>query len=315
MVEEVLNVEAVALKEKEIGPLTILFGKENGKYPHGNSLLIKGSKKTAIVDPCLGVVARKDNLPVVDMMLLSHVHEDHVAGTHLFPEASCHAHEADAIGMTSIEGMLDIYGFEGPVRDEFEDLIKNEFFFEARKDVISYKSGEVFDLGGVTVTAMHTPGHTRGHTCFLIEWQCEQGGAEKLVYLGDIELTGFGPYYGDAWSSLEDFESSLEFLKTVDAQRWLTFHHKGLIESREQFLVMLEAFSRMIDYREGNLLKYIEESRTMDEIVEHRFVYRPGTGGLMADQVERRSMGMHLERLIRQGTVEHTGDRYKKVVM
>ena len=47
VVEEVLNVEAVALKEKEIGPLTILFGKENGKYPHGNSLLIKGSKKNS----------------------------------------------------------------------------------------------------------------------------------------------------------------------------------------------------------------------------------------------------------------------------
>jgi glyoxylase-like metal-dependent hydrolase (beta-lactamase superfamily II) len=313
VVEEVLDLETVMLKEKEIGPLTILFGKENGKYPHGNSLLIKGSKKTAIVDPCLGIVARKDNLPAVDMILLSHVHEDHVAGTHLFPSASCHAHEADAIGMKSIEGMLDIYGFEGDVREEFEGIITNEFFFEARADVISYKNAEVFDLGGVTVTAIHTPGHTRGHTCFLVEWQDEKGNAKSLVYLGDIELTGFGPYYGDAWSSLEDFETSLEFLKTVDAQLWLTFHHKGLIESREVFLVMLEAFRGMIDFREGNLLKFIEESRTMDEIVEHRFVYRPGTGGHMADQVELRSMGMHLERLIRQGMVEQIDDRYTKV--
>lgn len=314
MVEKALNLETVALEEREIGPLTILFGKEHGKYPHGNSLLIRGSEKSAIVDPCLGIVARKDNLPAVDMILLSHVHEDHVAGTHLFPTASCHAHEADAIGMKSIEGMLDIYGFEGSVRDEFEGLIINEFFFEARADVISYKNGEVFDLGGVTVTAMHTPGHTRGHTCFLIEWQGKQGTAEKLVYLGDIELTGFGPYYGDAWSSLEDFESSLEFLTTVDAKRWLTFHHKGLIESREKFLVMLEAYRGMIDFREENLLKFIQEARTMDEIVEHRFVYRPGTGGSMANQVERRSMGMHLERLLRQGAVVQKDDHYQKVV-
>ena len=247
MVAQALDLEMVALEEKDLGPLTILFGKENGKYPHGNSLFIRGSEKAAIIDPSLGMVARKSKLPVVDMMLLSHVHEDHVAGTHLFPTATCHAHEADAIGMTSINGMLNIYGFEGSVRDELEEVILNDFFFEAREDVISYKNGEVFDLGGVTVTAMHTPGHTRGHTCFLIEWQEENGRTERFVYLGDIELTGFGPYYGDAWSSLEDFESSLEFLKTVDAQRWLTFHHKGLIESRDEFLVMLEAFRSMID--------------------------------------------------------------------
>lgn len=305
--------EPLVLEERVVGPLKILFGKENGKYPHGNSLVISGKNKTAIVDPCLGVVARKGQLPNVDMILLSHVHEDHVAGTHLFPNASCHAHEADAVGMTSIDGMLDIYGFTGPLRDEFKVTIENEFFFQARPDVIEYKDGEVFDLGGVTVKALHTPGHTRGHTCFLIEWENDQQVTEKFVYLGDIELTGFGPYYGDAWSNLEDFERSLAFLKTVDAQWWLTFHHKGLIESRAEFLVMLESFRSMIDFREDNLLTFIEEPHTMAEIVEHRFVYRPGTGGTMADQVEQRSMGMHLDRLVRDGRVEVTNDTYVRV--
>ena len=312
--DESLVLEEPVLEERALGPLTILFGKENGKYPHGNSLVITGTDKTAIVDPCLGVVARKGQLPEVDMILLSHVHEDHVAGTHLFPNATCHAHEADAIGMTSIEGMLDIYGFDGPLRNEFKVTIETEFFFEPRADVIAYKDGEVFDLGGVTVTAMHKPGHTRGHTCFLIEWVNEQGVVEGFVYLGDIELTGFGPYYGDAWSNLEDFERSLAFLKTVDAQWWLTFHHKGLIESRAEFLVMLESFRSMIDFREDNLLSFIERPRTMDDIVEHRFVYRPGTGGTMADQVERRSMGMHLERLVRDGRVEMKDDCYIRVL-
>ena len=76
---------------------------------------------------------------------------------------------------------------------------------------------------------------------------------------------------------------------------------------------MLESFRSMIDFREGNLLRFIEAPRTMDAIVEHRFVYRPGTGGSMADQVERRSMGMHLERLVRDGRVEMKNDRYSRV--
>ena len=72
----------------------------------------------------------------------------------------------------------------------------------------------------------------------------------RLFTIGDIELTGFGPYYGDAWSDLSDFELSIERLRHVNAEWWLTFHHKGLIESREKFLAMLDSFAAMIGKRE-----------------------------------------------------------------
>ena len=40
----------------------------------------------------------------------------------------------------------------------------------------------------------HMPGHTAGHTVLLVE-------PEGVAFIGDIDLTGFGPYYGDACSS------------------------------------------------------------------------------------------------------------------
>lgn len=294
--------------DKEIGPLTIMFGVDNGKYPQGNSLLVKGTEKTFLIDPSLGVVERAGRLPEVDMLMLSHVHEDHVAGVHLFPDAECICHEADALGLRSLDGMMAIYGFDGGYQQEFEKTVLNEFHYVPRPDVQTFVDGAQFDLGGVTIDVIHTPGHTRGHCCFLIRWQ---DGA--LVYLGDIELTGFGPYYGDAWSSLEDFEASIEKLRHVDVELWLTFHHKGLVESREQFLNMLDAFAGMITYREANLLEFLAEPRTLDDIVAHRFVYRPGTGGEMVDQIERRSMSMHLERLLKGNQVKQQGDTYEVV--
>ena len=296
------------VEDRNLGPLTILFGVENGKYPQGNSLLVKGANKSVLIDPSLGVVERKDRLPDVDQIMLSHVHEDHVAGIHLFPDVPCIAHAADALGLRDLSGMMEIYGFEGDYKLEFEKMVREEFFYEPRPEVETFVEGDVFDLGGVTIKVIHTPGHTRGHSCFHVEWP---GG--DLVYLGDIELTGFGPYYGDNWSNLEDFEASIEKLKFIDVENWLTFHHKGLIESRDQFLHMLDAFSNMIDFREQNLLKFIESPRTMDQIVEHRFVYRPGTGGEMVDQIERRSMGMHLTRLIRDGKVIQNGECFEVI--
>jgi glyoxylase-like metal-dependent hydrolase (beta-lactamase superfamily II) len=296
------------LIDKKLGPITILFGVENGKYPQGNSFLVKGSKKTVLIDPSLGIVSRKERLPAADFILLSHVHEDHVAGLHLYPSTPCFCHQADALGMHDLAGMMAIYGFEGDGGADFERTVLDEFFYQARPDVQTFEDGAVFDLGGVTIKVLHTPGHTRGHCCFIVEWDDQQ-----LVYLGDIELTGFGPYYGDAWSSLTDFETSIEKLKHIESEYWLTFHHKGLIESREHFLVMLKAFHEMIDFRESNLLDFLAQPRSMQDIVTHRFVYRPGTGGSMVDQVERRSMQMHLDRLMMQGRVALSDEQYEVV--
>jgi len=289
-----------ALIERTIGPLTVLFGRENGKYPQGNTLLINGKNKSVMIDPSLGIVDRKENLPKVDMVLLTHVHEDHIAGLHLFPEASCFAHSLDAQGLESLPGMMEIFGYEGPAVSAFEAALFTDYFYQARPDVQKFEHGRKFDFGGVRLQVVHTPGHTKGHCCFVIDWD---GSDERMVVLGDIDLTSFGPYYGDGWSSLVDFETSLETLKSIDADWWLTFHHKGLIEGRSEFLSMLGNYKAMIDRRESNLLSFLSAPRSMDEIVEHQFIYRPGTGGVMVGQIEKRSMSMHLERLLVSGQV------------
>ena len=304
------EVNPAELRERTIGPVTILFGLDNGKYPWGNSLLVSGENQRVMIDPCLGVVARRGVLPGVDFVLHSHAHEDHIAGTHLFTGRQWWVHEDDAIGLRDIDGLMEIYGISSPaVLAEFREEVRTSFYYPPKGDVNTFADNQVFDLGGVTITALHTPGHTRGHTCFLIQWGDRTD--EKLIYLGDIELTGFGPYYGDAWSDLEDFEASIERLRHIDVSWWLTFHHKGLIESRAHFLEMLESFAAVIDDREARLLSFICQPRTLDEIVAHRFVYRPGQGGNLADQIEARSMLFHLDRLVRTGQVEKKGDSWQ----
>ena len=290
------------LVDRQIGPVKILFGHENGKYPHGNSLVVYGRNQTAMIDPCLGVVVRKDNLPEVDMVIHSHTHEDHIAGTSLFPDVPWYAHSADALGLESIDGLMAMYGLSsGALYEDFKRDIETTFNYPGPASVVPFEDGHVFDLGDVQISVVHTPGHTRGHCCLLIDWG--EASDEKLVYLGDIELTGFGAYYGDAWSDLEDFEESMKKLHHIDADWWLTFHHKGLIESRARFLEMLDTFAAVIESRESKMLDFISEPRTLADIVAHRFVYRPGHTGMLVDQIEERSMSFPLDRLKRDGRV------------
>ena len=285
------------LVDRAIGATTVLFGERGGKYPQGNSLLVRGARETLIVDPSLGVIPRRARLPRVDRVLNSHCHEDHVAGNHLFPDVPWHFHEADLPGIRSLEGFLGIFGYQGPVGTDWARALVEQFHFVPRTDALGFRDGDVFELGGgVRVRAIHTPGHTRGHCAFWVE-------PDELLYLGDIDLSSFGPYYGDAWSDLDDFERSLARVREIEARWYATFHHIGVLEGRAAFLERLDRFAAVIGRREERLLAYLAEPRSLDEVAAHRFVYRPEDAVPFAEPVERRSMAQHVARLLRQGRV------------
>ena len=286
--------------DRPIGAHVSLLGSpRGGKYPEGRPLLVTGSEERAIIDPSLVLIDRAGGAPPADRVLNSHCHEDHVAGNHLYPAATWCLPEADLPGMLSLDGLMAIYGFEGPARDEFARVVVERFHFVPRADAQAYAGGDVFDLGGVTIRAIHAPGHTRGHTVFHIE-------PDDVLYLGDIDLSSFGPYYGDAWSSLEEFERTLAMVRGITARRYATFHHIGVLEDRDAFVDRLDRFAAVITRREAGLLDFLAESRSLDEIIAHRFVYRPGDAVPYADAVERRSMTQHLARLVLSGRVEET---------
>jgi glyoxylase-like metal-dependent hydrolase (beta-lactamase superfamily II) len=276
----------------------VLFGARGGKYPHGNALLVRGSEESVVIDPGLGMVARQGALPRVDRVLNSHCHEDHIAGNHLFPSATWHLHEADRPGITSLDAMMAIYGYPEPIHSGFRKIVVSEFHFVARADAQAFRDGDVFDLGGgVRIRVLHAPGHTRGHSFFWIE-------PDDVLYLGDVDLSSFGPYYGDAWSDLADFERTLAELRPLAPRHWATFHHIGVLDARDAFLARLDRFEAVIADRERRLLAYLREGpRTLVEVARHRFVYRPEDPISFAEAVEARSMSQHLARLLEAGRV------------
>ena len=286
----------------EIEPLgahaSVLWGAQRGRYPHGNSLLVRGREQSLLIDPSLAVAdAAPSELPHVDHVVNSHCHEDHIAGNGRFAGVPWHLPEADLPGIHSLDGLMAIYGFSGEIDTSWRRAVVEQFHFTPRRDAVAYPGGHVFDLGGgVRVRAIHAPGHTRGHSMLLVE-------PDGVLYLGDIDLSSFGPYYGDAWSSLEDFERTLGRVRSIEARRYATFHHIGVIEGRPAFLERLDRYAAVIADRECRLLAYLAEPRSLDEIAAHRFVYRPGDPVPYAEAVERRSMAQHLARLAREGRV------------
>lgn len=287
---------SAALDDQQFGPVTVLHGDRHGRYPHGNTLIVRGRDQAVAIDPSLGLVARGSPPPRVDRVLHSHCHEDHFAGSFLYPGTPWLFHEADLPGIRSLDALMDLYGYPEPIRSAWATAVVDRFHFTPRPDAVAFRGGDAFDLGGVTVEAIHAPGHTRGHCLFRIE-------PVGLVYLADIDLSSFGPYYGDAWSDLEDFERTLARVRTLDARYYATFHHVGVVEGKPAFLERLDRFAAVIADRERRLIGYLAEPHTLDDIVRHRFVYRLADQVMFADGVKRRSMALHLARLVRDGRV------------
>ncbi len=285
--------------------VSVLVGDANGAYPSGNSLLVRGAGETIIVDPSVTVVARGGAPVAVDAVVNSHSHEDHMPGNGLYATARVHVHEADLPGVHSLDGLMAVYGLDGAARAEFEQVVLDEFHYAPRPDAEGFHDGHVFDLGGgVTVEAVHLPGHTRGHSGFRMD---------QVFFLSDIDLSGFGPYYGDVWSDLEDFEASLAKVRGEEADFYVTFHHKGVIESRATFVEMVDAFTAVIGRRHEAMLDFLAEPHTIAEMAEHRFIYRPHVEMPFLNSVERNSARMHVERMLRRGeAVEVDPGRYQR---
>jgi glyoxylase-like metal-dependent hydrolase (beta-lactamase superfamily II) len=160
-------------------------------------------------------------------------------------------------------------------------------------------------VGGATIRALHMPGHTAGHSVLLIE-------PHGVAFIGDIDLSSFGPYYGDATSSLAQFRETLKRVVDVPASVWITSHHKGAVTDRAQFLAALAAFAGKLDERSERLVAMLRDRpKTLAELATERLLYPPGHAELWVDDVEQRCIRQHLEELLADGRIERVeADRF-----
>ena len=289
-----------------LGPVSVYVGEKSGKYPDGNQVTVRGADSLAAFDTPLVANRLGRELMDADLVVLGHVHEDHMAGLHRLRHAPVYVHEADVEAARSWDGLARHYGYAPPVLEAMRGKIEREFHYAPRPDAQAYADDARWNLGGgVTVRAIHAPGHTRGHCVLLVE----PGG---IAFIGDIDLSSFGPYYGDATSSLAAFRHTLQAVRDIPAKVWITSHHKGVITERETFLSLLHAFAARLDAREEAIADELRRRpATLEELVGQRFVYPKHVNDIYYEDAERRTIGQHLESLTSAGRALEEGGRWR----
>ncbi len=282
--------------EQTFGPIRFIPGTNSGKYPHCHSLYIEADPKI-LVDPASdrSRLAELCEGPGVDVIWLSHWHEDHFKDLDLFDDKELWISEADAPPLASLDALFDAYGMNADERRSWEPIMLQSFHFKPRKPDRALNGQRIMDLGGVTVQVIPAPGHTPGHCALLFPEQ-------EVLFLGDYDLSNFGPWYGDRDSDIDDTIASVNRLRTIPARVWIAAHEQGVFPSEPGD--RWDRYLQVIDRRDQKLLDLLKEPRTMSDIVDARIIYgRKREPAEFYDFGERALMGKHLQRLMKKGIV------------
>ena len=295
--------EITAMEEKHFGPLWFLPGENSGKYPSCHSLYVEGAG--VIIDPS----SRRERLAElresqgVKMVWLSHWHEDHFMHLDLLDHLPFFVSEEDAVPLSDLEVFLDAYGMDNSdERRYWKDILIDQFHFRPRKPAGFLKGGEAIQLGDIAVEVISTPGHTPGHLSFFFR---EFG----VLFMGDYDLTRFGPWYGDVYSSIEETIRSMKRLKSIPAKVWLTSHETGIFD--EEPREIWDRYVRIIEGTEKKLLDLLEKPLTLEEIVGACILYgKPRKPKAFFEFGERAHMIKHLEKLMKEEVVVREEEKY-----
>ncbi|MDR8018720.1 MBL fold metallo-hydrolase [Nesterenkonia aerolata] len=163
------------------------FSLDGGTWEVDNNVWIVGDEREVIViDPAHDAegVAAAVGEREVRAILLTHAHDDHVS---------------EVFDVQRLIG--------GRVHLNPEDYVLWEKTHGAARPEVEISDGDVFTVAGAQLTAIHTPGHSPGSTCFYAE---DLDGA-PVLFSGDTLFEG-GP--GATGKSHSSFETIIESIRT-----------------------------------------------------------------------------------------------------
>jgi hydroxyacylglutathione hydrolase len=152
-----------------------------------NFVYLIGDRSTGqalVVDPAYGVdellaILREDDMECVGA-LATHFHPDHIGGTMM------------GWGIEGIVRLVELTGVPVHVQADEAPWVERTTGVGG-SDLSTHHGGDVVSVGTVPITLLHTPGHTPGSQCFLVDGKLVAGDTLFLDGCGRTDLPGGDP--------------------------------------------------------------------------------------------------------------------------
>jgi hydroxyacylglutathione hydrolase len=172
--DEAVNESALLVKQMELGPM------QNFVYLIGDPL----ARECVVVDPAWEIdriveTAQAEGYTITGA-LVTHTHQDHVGGS------------LESWGMPGrIPGVEDL--LEKVRAKVYVHKAEREFLRGFGSDLVKVDSHDTLKVGRLTVEFLHTPGHTPGSQCFLVDGRLVSGDTLFIGSCGRTDLPGSDP--------------------------------------------------------------------------------------------------------------------------
>jgi glyoxylase-like metal-dependent hydrolase (beta-lactamase superfamily II) len=286
---------------EEVAPgLFWVHAQREGRIPYAHSLLVEG-QMDILVDTGPGQdILRKLKLDRdVGIVLNSHYHRDHNNGNWMFDEVPVRIHRLDAPMLNSLPVYFRQMGVSGRPDAARIKKFTLEFIPHIQGPKAGmFEDGDVFGFGGPKLEVVHLPGHSPGHSGFFER-------KSRILFSADICPDGFGPWYGHACASIEDFERSIDRIISLDPKMMVTAHTPPL---RDNIRADLLRYKARIGERDRSILALLEKPHTLKELLEVHPVYGSYGGALKLPFRfwEEIIIRKHIERLMKEKRVRRT---------
>ena len=196
----------------------------------------------------------------VKIILSSHAHWDHVEGHAAIKELSGAKVMAMGEDAAAISSGLDnsAAGAQGWNSVEVDRILRDQ---------------DTVTLGGVTMQAHLTPGHTKGTTTWMTMVE-ENGKSYRVVFVGGTGINRGVKLLSNTRHPgiIEDYALTFRVLKELDGEVFLAQHPSmyGMDEKLERLkagaaenpFIDPEGYRRFVEEQEGRYLKQLEEERS-----------------------------------------------------
>ncbi|UCC18544.1 MAG: MBL fold metallo-hydrolase [Promethearchaeota archaeon] len=293
----------VQLVIEEFKDIYFIKGAREGKYPYSHSLLIEDH----LIDT--GISSRlirklKRSFPI-NIILLSHWHEDHTSGNRLFPNTKFFIHSKDKFFIENVNKFNEFYDISNTPAEEESEWLMESLKLENTNIDKTIEDSEIIEIGEkYKLKIIHTPGHTAGH-CVFLEL------ISKLAFLADIDLTNF-VFYAGIDSDLIDFEESIDKLYKLDIRTAVT-GHRGIIKGRKKIKEELNKYKSIIYKRDERILSYLSEGnpKSILDFKRKNLIYKYYSEFKEYETIAELIMiQKHLDKFIENKLIEQKGNGY-----
>ena len=169
------------------------------------------------------------------------------------------------------------------------DVWKKEAF-ETPIDV-TMEDGDTFKVGGLTVRAVHTPGHTAGHNCYLVEETMQLFTGDNILGVG---TSAIGP---PPSGNMGDYIESLKRMRELEAKLFAPGHGPAVTATAAKVQELLDHR----EVRDRQIIDIIDKGYDTDQQIRRALYPEIQKGLRRAAHGQVRS---HIAKMVGQGIMQ-----------